>query len=105
MASTPIQEFASHLVVQWLESFQLQGALSADHGLSPWTPLGAMSPEPHYRLVLAIFSPKRTPYNKTLDPCLCTFVWLVRAVWQLQDCGVLKLADMFLVVLNIISSC
>jgi len=33
--------------------FQLQGGLRPpDQGLCPWTPLGAESPDPHYRLAL-----------------------------------------------------
>jgi len=28
------------------------GLCPPDHGLCPWTPLGALPPDPHYRLVL-----------------------------------------------------
>jgi len=34
------------------KSVQLQGALTPDQGLCPWTPLGAEPPNPHYRLAL-----------------------------------------------------
>ena len=38
------------LDIQWPKCFQLQG-LTPDQGLCPWTPLGALPPDPRYRLV------------------------------------------------------
>ena len=31
---------------------KMRGALPPDQGLCPWTPLGALTPDPRYRLVL-----------------------------------------------------
>ena len=43
------------LHVQNVKPFQLQGGfapLTPHQGLCPWTPLGALPPDPHYRLAL-----------------------------------------------------
>ena len=43
------------LDIQWPKCFQLQGALPPwppDQGFCPWTPLGALPPDPRYTLVL-----------------------------------------------------
>jgi len=40
------------LDVRGLKCFQLQGASPHDQGLCPWTALGALPPDPRYRLAL-----------------------------------------------------
>jgi len=43
------------LDIKWLKCFQLRGAMPSwppDQGLCPWTPLGALPPDPRYTLVL-----------------------------------------------------
>jgi len=49
------------LHVQNVKLFQLQGGfapLTPDQGLCPWTPLGALPPDPRYRFALAMRSAK-----------------------------------------------
>ena len=62
--------------VQQLKPFQLQGGfapLTSHQGLCPWTPLGALPPDPRYRLALrAGHGLKPPPINSKswLRPCL-----------------------------------
>jgi len=52
---TKVTNFAPRLGGLTAECFQLQGASppwTPDQGLCPWTPLGALPPDPRYRLAL-----------------------------------------------------
>jgi len=39
-------------MAKMLSVFSFRGASPPDQGLCPWTPLGALPPDPRYRLVL-----------------------------------------------------
>ena len=55
------------LDIQWPKCFQLPGG--ADQGLCPWAPLGALPPDPRYRLVLCTrhgVPPTTHPSNRRL---------------------------------------
>ena len=44
--------FRPSFVWKWTKSFQLQGALTPNQGLCPWTPLRALPPDLRYGVAL-----------------------------------------------------
>ena len=60
--------FVALCYVQETKSFQLQGALPPDlhQGVCPWIPLGALPPDPRYRLALRALAMGSAPSNENL---------------------------------------
>jgi len=56
-------------------------------GLYPWTPLGALLPEPHYRFALSVWPPNSDPGScHVYDIALLILFQLVRTILQTTFC-------------------
>jgi len=69
--------FGHFFVRKWTKSFQLEGPLAPYQGLCPWTPLGALLPDPRLGSRSAI-SPCSDPLWQILDPTLPQIPQLVQ---------------------------